>query len=182
MGIDIAGPESATFRPAEYQRLFDRARRKGLGITVHTGESGPVDEIAEVVRYLEPSRIGHGIKAAFDPRTMHMIRERDITLEVCPTSNLNTRVVAGWDEMRWILSCSSSTASGSPSTPTARRCSRPTSATSCRRLGRLGILSVEEQQLSVEWARQASFVAGVSDLPLPRRRPAPKAELAREET
>ena len=49
-------------------------------------------------------------------------------------------------------------------------------------LGRLGILSVEEQQLSAEWARQASFVAGVSDLPLPRRRPAPKAELAREET
>src|SRR5690349_21264944 len=59
VGIDIAGPESATFRPADYQRLFDRVRRKGLGITVHTGESGPVEEIAEVIERLEPSRIGH---------------------------------------------------------------------------------------------------------------------------
>ena len=49
-------------------------------------------------------------------------------------------------------------------------------------LGRLGILSVEDQLLSAEWARQASFVAGVSGIPLPRRRPAAKAELAREET
>ena len=70
VGIDIAGPESAAFRPADYKRLFDRARRKGLGITVHTGESGPVEEIGEVIRHLEPSRIGHGVKAAFDPRTM----------------------------------------------------------------------------------------------------------------
>ena len=92
-----------TFRPAEYKRLFDRVRRKGLGITVHTGESGPVEEIGEVIRQLEPSRIGHGVKAAYDPRTLDMIRERGITLEICPTSNLNTRVVSGWDEFRWIF-------------------------------------------------------------------------------
>ena len=103
VGVDIAGPESESFRPAEYKRLFDRVRRKGLGITVHTGESGPVEEIGEVIRQLEPSRIGHGVKAAYDPRTMDMIRERGITLEICPTSNLNTRVVSGWDEFRWIF-------------------------------------------------------------------------------
>ena len=103
VGIDIAGPESADFQPADYKRLFDRCRRRGLGITVHTGESGPVEEIAEVIEQLEPSRIGHGVKAAYDPRTMAMIRERGITLEVCPTSNLNTRVVSGWDEFRWIF-------------------------------------------------------------------------------
>ena len=34
---------------------------------------------------------------------MAMIRERGITLEICPTSNLNTRVVSGWDEFRWIF-------------------------------------------------------------------------------
>ena len=32
-----------------------------------------------------------------------MIRERGIVLEICPTSNLNTRVVSGWDEFRWIF-------------------------------------------------------------------------------
>ena len=34
---------------------------------------------------------------------MAMIRERGIVLEICPTSNLNTRVVSGWDEFRWIF-------------------------------------------------------------------------------
>ena len=32
-----------------------------------------------------------------------MIRDRGIVLEICPTSNLNTRVVSGWDEFRWIF-------------------------------------------------------------------------------
>ena len=94
VGIDIAGPESATFRVADYRRLFRRARQFGLGLTVHTGESGPVEEVARVVEQLEPDRIGHGVKAAYDPRAMAMIRERGIVLEICPTSNLNTRVVS----------------------------------------------------------------------------------------
>ncbi|MFL5726707.1 MAG: adenosine deaminase, partial [Chloroflexota bacterium] len=42
VGVDIAGPESATFRVADYRRLYRRARQFGLGLTVHTGESGPV--------------------------------------------------------------------------------------------------------------------------------------------
>ncbi len=182
VGIDIAGPESAAFRPADYKRLFDRARRKGLGITVHTGESGPVDEIAEVIRQLEPSRLGHGVKAAFDPRTMHMIRERGITLEVCPTSNLNTRVVAGWDEMRWILGTFRQHGVRFTINTDGPEMLKTYIRDELSSLGRLGILSVEEQQLSAEWARQASFVAGVSGLPLPRRRPAPRAEVEREET
>ncbi len=85
---------------------LERARRRGLGITVHTGESGPIEEIGEVIRYLEPSRIGHGVKSAYDPRTMAMIREREITLEVCPTSNLNSRVVSGWAPVSRRYHCS----------------------------------------------------------------------------
>ncbi len=103
VGIDVAGPETPDFRVREYRRLFDRARRHGLGITVHTGEAGPVEEVAEVIEQLSPSRIGHGVKSAYDPRTMAMIRERGIVLEICPTSNLNTGVVSGWDEFRWIF-------------------------------------------------------------------------------
>ena len=76
VGIDIAGPESATFRVADYRRIFRRARQYGLGITVHTGEAGPIDEVARVVDQLEPDRIGHGVKAAYDPRALDMIRER----------------------------------------------------------------------------------------------------------
>ena len=103
VGVDIAGPELDAFHPADYRALFRRCRRKGLGITVHTGESGPVEEIAAVIEELEPDRLGHGVKAAYDQRTMDLIRERGITLEICPTSNLNSRVVSGWDEFRWIF-------------------------------------------------------------------------------
>ena len=103
VGVDIAGPESATFRVADYRRLLRRARQFGLGITIHTGEAGPVEEVARVVELLEPDRIGHGVKAAYDPRAMAMLRERGIVLEICPTSNLNTGVVSGWDEFRWIF-------------------------------------------------------------------------------
>ena len=103
VGIDIAGPESATFRVADYRRLFRRARQFGLGLTVHTGEAGPIDEVARVVELLEPDRIGHGVKAAYDPRAMAMIRERGIVLEICPSSNLNTGVVADTNELRRLL-------------------------------------------------------------------------------
>ena len=103
VGVDIAGPESATFRVADYRRLFRRVRQFGLGITVHTGESGPVEEVARVVELLEPDRIGHGVKAAYDPRAMAMIRERGIVLEICPSSNLATRAVASLEELGRVL-------------------------------------------------------------------------------
>jgi adenosine deaminase len=181
VGVDIAGPETADFRPSDYHRLFERCRRQGLGITVHSGEAGPVEEIAEVIEQLEPSRIGHGVKSAYDPRTMAMIRERGITLEVCPTSNLNTRVVSSWDEFRWIFDTFrrnkvkfTINTDGPEMLKTYMRDELAT-------LGRLAILSVEEQEEVAEWARQASFVEGVSNLPLPRRTPAARRKIEREE-
>ena len=181
VGIDIAGPESDDFRPADYKRLFDRCRRKGLGITVHTGESGPVEEIAEVIEQLEPSRLGHGVKAAFDPRTMAMIRERGITLEVCPTSNLNTRVVSGWDEFRWIFDTFRRNGVKFTINTDGPEMLRTYVRDELSTLGRLGILSVEEQARSAEWARQASFVAGVSSLPPATHKPAGRRKVEREE-
>ena len=139
VGIDLAGTEAPDFRPADYARLFRHCRRKGLGITVHTGKSGAVEEIAEVIEHLEPSRIGHGVKAAYDPRTMALIRERGITLEVCPTSNLNSRVVSGWDELRWILDTfRSNQVRFTINTDGPGSTSRPTSATSWPRWGASG--------------------------------------------
>jgi adenosine deaminase len=83
VGIDIAGRESANFKVAEYKRMFRAARKAGLGITVHTGESGPVSEMLEVVKQLEPDRIGHGVKAAQDAKTMKELAARKIVLEIC---------------------------------------------------------------------------------------------------
>ena len=72
-------------------------------MTIHVGEEGGrfgLEEIAEVVESLRPDRIGHGILAARDPALMAALREAGITLEICPTSNLLTKALAGEDEVR----------------------------------------------------------------------------------
>ena len=100
VAVDIAGPVVPAFRFSDYADIFAELRRAGLGITVHAGETGGPDEVREAVEALEPARIGHGIKAALDPAVMGLLRERGIVLEICPSSNLNTGVVADIDELR----------------------------------------------------------------------------------
>jgi adenosine deaminase len=181
VGIDIAGPESATFRVADYRRLFRRARRYGLGITVHTGEAGAVDEVARVVELLEPDRIGHGVKAAYDPRAMALIRERGIVLEICPTSNISTGVVSGWDEFRWIFDTFRRNGVRFTISTDGPEMLKSYIRDELATLGRLGILSLEEQETVAATAMAASFVPLVSDVPPPALEPAPREVVEREE-
>jgi len=80
--------------PAEwFGDAFAFAKRAGLRLTAHAGESmGP--EAVWAALGLGAERIGHGIAAAADPELMSHLRERDIPLEICITSNLVTGVVA----------------------------------------------------------------------------------------
>jgi adenosine deaminase len=181
VGVDIAGPESPSFRPRDYARLFRRARGFGLGLTVHTGESGPVEEIAEVVEELEPDRIGHGVKAAYDPRTMAMIRERGIVLETCPTSNINTRVVSGWDELRWIYDTFRRNEIRFTINTDGPEMLKTYIRDEMASLGRLGILTLAEQEEAVRTSLAASFVPNVGDIRLPHLEPATREEVEREE-
>ena len=184
VGVDIAGPESAGFHPADYRALFRRARKLGLGTTVHTGESGPVEEIAVVIEQLEPDRIGHGVKSAYDQRAMGMIRERGITLEICPTSNLNSRVVSGWDEFRWIFETFRRNEVRFTINTDGPEMLKTYIRDELTSLARHGILSIEELEQAADWAREASFVADVADgatPPRPRRTPATRRQVEREE-
>jgi adenosine deaminase len=103
VAVDIAGPVEPSFRFADYASLFADVRQAGLGVTVHAGETGGPEEVRDAIVALQPTRIGHGVKSAYDPAVMEMLRERQIVLEVCPSSNLNTRVVRDASEMRFIL-------------------------------------------------------------------------------
>ena len=105
VGIDIAGPrpDGARYRYAELAPLVEEARAAGLGVTIHVGEEGGehgVAEVGEVIESLRPDRIGHGILAAGEPDLLAALREHEIVLEVCPTSNLLTRALAGEDDVR----------------------------------------------------------------------------------
>lgn len=103
VGIDIAGPPNPEFSYRAHGGLVGRARDGGLGVTIHTGEEGKVEDMWEVVEYLRPDRIGHGILCAYDEKLMRRVVETGIVLEVCPTSNLRTRAVRDIAEVRHIL-------------------------------------------------------------------------------
>lgn len=103
VGIDVAGPATDSFHPKDYAPLFQKARRKGLKVTVHSGEVHAANDMWEVLEYLQPQRIGHGILAAYDKPLMKELVKRKVVLEVCPMSNLATKAVENLDEMRFIL-------------------------------------------------------------------------------
>jgi adenosine deaminase len=103
VGIDIAGPVVEGFRFGDYAEIYAACRRAGLGLTVHAGETGGPDEVRDALEQLEPDRIGHGVRAADDPAVLAMLRERGTVLEVCPSSNINTRVLANPGEVRRVV-------------------------------------------------------------------------------
>jgi adenosine deaminase len=110
VGIDLAGTETRALELDEgqvgaYEDLFARARTAGLKTTVHTGETRGTgaEGVMAVVERLKPHRIGHGIRAAYDESAMRVLRQQDVVLELCPTSNLYTHAVAGVDELKHIV-------------------------------------------------------------------------------
>ena len=105
VGIDIAGPRPGGERYdyTQVAPMVEDARAAGLGVTIHVGEEGGEvgrEEIGEVVEALRPDRIGHGILAAGDRDLMRELRDREIVLEICPTSNLLTKALADEDAVR----------------------------------------------------------------------------------
>lgn len=158
VAVDIAGPVEPRFHFADYAGLFGQVRRAGLGVTVHAGETGGPEEVREAVEALQPTRIGHGIKAARDARVMDMLRERGIVLEVCVSSNLNTRVVRDMGEMRDLLRTLADhgvrMALSTDGPEMLKSYLRDEIATVLRH----DILSFEEVQRALETAREASFV------------------------
>lgn len=92
IGVDLAGPNKKGFNIKTLAPLFAKAHAAGLGLTIHTGEESQLDEMRFVVNVIRPDRIGHGVQASRDVKLMKQIVEQNITLEICPTSNLRNSV------------------------------------------------------------------------------------------
>lgn len=103
VGVDIAGPDRKAFSMKAHAPLFKRAREAGLGLTLHSGETGNLEEMKYVVRSIQPDRIGHGLAAASDAQLMKDIAKQGIVLEMCPTSNLRNGVVKGVEELKVVI-------------------------------------------------------------------------------
>ena len=87
-GFDLAGQEAAYPDPLVHARAFEIAREAGLGITLHAGEWGGAAQVRRSLEAVSPARIAHGARAAEDPALMADLVARDVTLDICPTSNV----------------------------------------------------------------------------------------------
>lgn len=90
-GISIAGLEELPLEGAA--PLFQRLRDTGMGIEIHAGETAGPASVRDALTYGLPHRLGHGLAAFQDERLIDVIREKDIHLEFCPSSNLKLRCV-----------------------------------------------------------------------------------------
>lgn len=76
----------------EWGRAFRIARTAGLPGVPHGGELRGPEHVRDVLRHLEPVRIGHGVRAAEDPRLLDELATAGVAVEICPTSNVNMGV------------------------------------------------------------------------------------------
>jgi len=165
VGIDLAGTErnAIELRPAEvkrYRALFALARGAGLKTTVHTGETAGTgaEGVRAVVEELEPHRIGHGIRAAQDDAVMDLLRERGIVLEICPSSNLATRAVTSLEELGAILRRFWDRGVKFTINTDGPYLLDTNMRTEVRMLREGGILSEEQLEQTLRWAREATFI------------------------
>ena len=104
VAFDIAGPEDG-YPPDDHLAAFHLCQRENFHITIHAGEAYGPRSIWKALQFCGAERLGHGIRIVEDidvdaggnrrlGRLAAYIRNRRIPLEVCPTSNVNTGVVA----------------------------------------------------------------------------------------
>jgi adenosine deaminase len=91
IGFDLAGPE-ADWPAPPHAAAFAAAAEGGLGLTAHAGEVPGPERIREALR-LGVARIAHGVTTAEEPALVDEVRARDVTLDLCPTSNVQAGIV-----------------------------------------------------------------------------------------
>jgi adenosine deaminase len=93
VGLGLAGNE-ADFPGLDFQGVFKEAAESGLRLTIHAGEWGSAQNVADAITELGAERIGHGVRVIEDKNVVALARERDVAFEVCVTSNHQSGVVS----------------------------------------------------------------------------------------
>ncbi|WP_079709597.1 adenosine deaminase [Paraliobacillus ryukyuensis] len=95
VAVDLAGDENS-FPTSLFRDTFALANQLEIPITIHAGEAAGAESIKEAVKQLGAARIGHGVRLTEDDKLLHEIKKREIPLEMCPISNLQTKATDGW--------------------------------------------------------------------------------------
>ncbi|MBT2497276.1 adenosine deaminase [Microbacterium sp. ISL-59] len=112
VGFDIAGPEDG-FPPSNHRAAFDYLADNFFPVTVHAGEAAGLASIRSALIDGRALRLGHGVRIAEDLQVVtqegdevqvqfgdlaRWVRDREIPLELSPSSNLQTGAIAAWGD------------------------------------------------------------------------------------
>lgn len=92
VGFDITGNENE-YPNALFEDFAEHVSKAGFPLTAHAGETGDAQAVVDAVKVLNVKRVGHGLGAINDQPALELLRDREIALELCPTSNLMLGVV-----------------------------------------------------------------------------------------
>lgn len=93
IGIGLGGPEIG-FPPELFERTYTAARKAGLRVVAHGGETEGTASVIGALDALGAERIGHGVLSLTEPELMERLRKQQTPLEICPQSNYRVGVVA----------------------------------------------------------------------------------------
>lgn len=95
-GIDVAGDE-AKYSINKYKNFLKEVKKENIPLTIHAGEARDYTSVIDSIN-AGATRIGHGINAIYDNKTIELIKEKNICLEVCPISNHQTKAVKNFED------------------------------------------------------------------------------------
>lgn len=95
--LDLAGDE-AGFELGPHIAAFEYLIARNIPRIAHAGESAGPESVREVVQWLQPARIGHGVRSIDDPLLVSLLRQTGIHLEVCPTCNVQIDIFKSYKE------------------------------------------------------------------------------------
>ena len=93
---DLAGDEK-NYKTKDYKALFDIANKENIPFTIHAGEADGAKSVLDAINF-GAKRIGHGIRVLEDEAVLKKVIDNNVTLEVCPTSNVQTKAVSSYKE------------------------------------------------------------------------------------
>lgn len=91
VALDLAGDESK-YPTNQFESLFLKMQQLGIPYTIHAGEAADYHSVEEAVRF-GAKRIGHGIRSIESTHVLEQLKEKQIILEICPQSNVDTCAV-----------------------------------------------------------------------------------------
>ena len=88
--VDLAGAE-ALYPVSNFKEIFEYAKENSIPYTIHAGEADGSESVKNAVN-IGATRIGHGIRSVEDEKVMDLVKEKNVTLDFCPKSNIDTRI------------------------------------------------------------------------------------------